>query len=130
VSSTAILIHEREPHWTPELQRQFADEAVVVRHCSPLDWDKRRKSYDAVVLIVDLASSDTAGLAWLMRLRMVVDPMIVLASPELADWEWTLRSLGISSFRTDSLSGSELARQCRRWLLPRKSGKEPSVRNE
>jgi hypothetical protein len=116
--STAILVHEREPYWTPELHRQFADEPVSVRGCSsPADLDGFRTKFNAVVIVVDLASSPSAGLTWLTRRGRVDDPVVVLASSDLADLEWTLRGIGIASFRTDPISSRELARQCRQWLV-------------
>jgi DNA-binding response OmpR family regulator len=119
--STAILVHEPEPYWTPELQRQFVDEPVTVRGCSsPVELDALRTNYDAVVIVFELASSSlTTWLTWLTRRRIVDDPVVILGSPELAELEWTFRSAGVASFRIDPISGRELARQCRQWLTLR-----------
>ncbi|HUQ72952.1 MAG TPA: hypothetical protein VM165_25715 [Planctomycetaceae bacterium] len=117
--SAAILVHEREPHWTPELQRQMADDAVVIRACSSLvEVEGISASYPAVVVVLDLHTDATASLAWLTRrwLQNAAEPVVVLGTADTAEWEWTLRGVGVTSFLTDPIAGRDLARLCRQLL--------------
>jgi hypothetical protein len=114
--ATAILVHERDPYWTPELQRRFVNAPVAVRQCDPVaQLDIVRANYASAVIVIDLRDKPTSVLKGLLERDTAgqFDPIIVLADETLADWEWTLRGLGVTSFWTQPPSGRELARLCR-----------------
>ena len=114
--SAAVLVFERDPYWAPELQRRFHDTAVTVRPCRRLsDLDAVREEFGEAVLILDFSADAMGCLAWLAR-RLAKDPLVVLGSPESADLESTLRSLGVTSFQSELIGGADLARLCRRLL--------------
>jgi DNA-binding response OmpR family regulator len=114
--SAAVLVYEREPYWTPELQRRLADEPVVVRSCGRLsDLDVLPAGFDHSVVILDLTADPAGCLAWLAR-RRANAPVVALGPSELAELEATFRSVGVTSFQTGAVANGDLARLCRRWL--------------
>ena len=116
---STVLVCEREPYWAPELQRRFQQSGVTVRGCRKWsEFEELSRPYAEVVQIVDLEETAADCLAGLgRRLRDPRSrPLIVLASPRFAEWEWILREAGVQAFFSEHLSGEELARCCRRWL--------------
>ncbi|MDZ4687300.1 MAG: hypothetical protein SH850_19665, partial [Planctomycetaceae bacterium] len=75
-------------------------------------------AFAAVVLVLDLQTDPATCLAWLTRrwLRNAAEPVVVLGTADTAEWEWTLRSVGVTSFLTDPIAGRDLARLCRQLL--------------
>lgn len=118
-SQMAILVHERDPYWTPELQRQLANAPIAIRRCERVsELDAVRANYASAVIVIEWRHDAPAIMKWLMD-RVAVrpaDPLIVLADEAFADWEWTLRGLGVTSFLTQPPSGRDLSRLCRTLL--------------
>jgi hypothetical protein len=117
----AVVVCEREPYWTPELQRQFLGSDVAVRGCRK--WGELAplsRPYARAVEVVDLDASPAEILAGLARrsAEPVPCPLVVLARPRFAELEWVLREAGVQAFYADLVPGDELARCCRRWLEP------------
>lgn len=111
--SPAVLVLERDPYWSPELQRRFRDEAVVVRSCRRLgDLDALLTECDAAVVVLVLSADPAGCLAWLAR-RATEVPVVVLGSPESVGLEPMFRSVGATSFQAEVIAGGDLARLCR-----------------
>ena len=120
-TQTAILVCEQEPYWTPELQRQFQSSGLVVRSCRTWkDMIELSQLYSRVVQVVHWGERVAECLAGLgERIHQTnACPLILIATDRFTDWEWLLRDAGVQAFFSDQLTGKDLARCCRRWLLP------------
>jgi hypothetical protein len=118
-ASSTIIVCEREPYWTPELQRQFHGRGVAVKGCRKWsELDALAQGVERVVDIVDVTAFAAECLAALGRrlTEGVARPVIALASPELADLEWAFREGGVAAFFPDLPAPDDLTRCCRRWL--------------
>lgn len=112
-----ILIFEKKPRWTPELQRQFADEPVRVRLCPgiPALRQALQSAAGRVLVVMDLESGPAECLQFLGRLLPARRwPVLVVASKRTADLEWAVRELGVVQFVPQPISGKRLATVCRR----------------
>ena len=146
MTSATIIVFEKQPRWTPELQRQFDGDDVRVRGCTtaadvvhtiaslpkPLaaaEFDLTNESPASVIaplrdrlvgtlILLDLASGPADCLQFLGRSLNATDfpPTVVIGSQELADLEWPVRELGALDFLLGHLSGDDLAAICRRQL--------------
>ncbi len=111
--SATILILEREPYWTPELQRQFYGESIRIRGCRK--WSELADDIHALV-IVNFDEFASECLTGLPRRTHGAGPLIVIGSSASAELEFVLRDAGASAFFPKLPTGEELARCCRRWL--------------
>ncbi len=146
MTSATVIVFEKQPRWTPELQRQFDDDDIRVRGCtSTADVTRAIASHTSPLVIGDIGHSIassanaaaprrdrlvgtlvlldlTSGLAECLQLLgrslKVCDfpPTVVIGNQELADLEWPVRELGAIDFLLGHLSGDELATICRRQL--------------
>ncbi len=113
--AATILVLEREPYWTPELQRQFLTTDVKVRGCRK--WSELSAAIQSdpsglsVIDLADFAADCLTGLAAIHSSRL-----IVISSPQYAELEFALRDAGAAAFFPDLPTGEQLARCCRRWL--------------
>lgn len=120
----AIAVFEKRPRWTPELQRQFVDEAVRVAGCrSTADLDVLLPAGRPGVIVLDLEAAATDCLQYLGR-RAVRDsrrPVVVIGSDRTGSLEWALHEMGVVAFiYEDAVTGRDLARFCRRqWSVER-----------
>ena len=117
--TSTIVVLEARPFWTPELQRQFDGEPVVVRGCR--NWSElqeRSRDATAAVMLLELEGLAAECLSGLTRrLELAArEPVIVISSPRFAELEWVLREAGVSSVFPDLPTGADVARCCRRWL--------------
>lgn len=121
MTAPEIVVHEKRPRWTPELQRQFMGEAVRVRACWSLaDIAPRPADDGPLVAVLDLDAAPAESLHFLARGtgRPWRLPVLVLASPRMADLEWSVRELGATAFLPADIGGDELATLCRRqWRI-------------
>ncbi len=118
---SSIIVCEREPYWTPELQRQFQHTGVAVRGCRHwTEFTELFRGLTRAVQIVDLEHAAADCLTGLVRRQNEPRfwPLIVIASPRFAALEWVLREAGVNAFFSEHPSGEQLALCCRRWLLP------------
>lgn len=117
----AVLVCEREPYWTPELQRQFHGGDIVVRGCQRWsDLAALSREFSRTVHVIDLeqcAAECLIGLGQRCR-EAHASPVVVLSSPRLAELENVLREAGAQAFFPELPTGADLARCCRRWLAP------------
>ena len=121
IAAQSVIVFERRPRWTPELERQFVGENVRVRACTDLrDALPLVEQPEPPVLVLDL-EADTAGclrlLARLMGAAPLV-PIICVASSQSTDLEWAARELGALDFAAGPIPGERLANLCRRqWRI-------------
>ena len=116
-----IIVMERRPRWTPELQRQFVDEDVRVRSCRrTADIERMLGDAPRSILVLDLDAGPAECLQFLGRLigRACSPPIIAIGPERLAELEWQMRELGVLAFLPGTVSGEELAGLCQRqWGL-------------
>lgn len=69
-----------------------------------------------VIVVLDAAPADC--LRWIGRQAETVQssPIVVIASTEYAELEWTIREAGASAFLNDEVGGQEVARICSRMM--------------
>jgi hypothetical protein len=124
------IVFEKKPRWTPELQRQFADDEIRVRACTAVsDIDALlAQTNEAIeqqagvsqrgqaVLVLDFANSPRDSLQYLGRHlgRGLQCAVVLVASKRTAALEWPARELGALQFVTETISGEMLAQLCRR----------------
>ena len=119
-----VFVLEARKRWTPELERQFADEEIRVRgvrSAADIGVDRSERP----VIVVDLASAPKESLALLARLSESSGHGPVLAVGATAqtdsDMEWAVRELGAVAYLPRTVSGEELAALCRRqWTYERR----------
>ncbi len=119
-SSTAtIVVFETQPRWAPELQHQFVDEDVhVVGRSTTTDFVVEVESAERPVGLLEVASDPAGCLARIGTLNSrALPPVVAVLTRDLADLEWPLRELGVTSVVDEFVPGHELAAVCRR-LLP------------
>ena len=117
VPATTIVVCEKRPRWTPELQRQFLEDDVHVRGCRSIDdVESICRDLDAQPLILDFEIGAAECLQFLGRYvgTPLLECVIVIGSRPTADLEWSVRELGALEFVPEFISGSDLARICRR----------------
>ena len=114
----AVAVLEREPYWSPELQRQLGGDGIYVRTCGGTDdVDRVFSEWPRSLAVIELDVAPAAILAWLAkRSGRAAQPLLVFSSAVTNELEWTVRELGATSFRRDLVAGRELAMQCRRLL--------------
>jgi hypothetical protein len=119
MSRRAVVVCEREPYWTPELQRQFLGERVTVRGCRK--WSELvtlSQEFETALRIVDfdfIAAECLAGMAH-DAASVNRQPLLLLVTGERAEFEWPLRDGGADAVLSNRIAADELARYCRRWL--------------
>lgn len=115
MAQSAILIFERQPRWTPELQRQMTDQDIRIRPChSPRELSRVLVDYSKAVIILDLAAGAGECLQFLRSTKRNENvTSVVIASSDDQDLEWPARELGVTAFLIDPVSGDDLAGLCR-----------------
>jgi DNA-binding response OmpR family regulator len=119
IPHAAIAVCERTPYWAPELQRQLGEEGVAVHACQRLnDIDRVLADWPRCGVVLDFDAAPAPTLAWLARRisREAPTPVWLFASTGTAELEWIARETGATFFHCESISGRELATQCRRVL--------------
>jgi len=123
MTTRSILILEHGRRWTPELQRQFADEDVAVRGCrAAADMSVVYAAGERSLAIVDLVSAAAQSRAFFSALvdRGTHSPVIAIGSPGAAELEWVVRELGSDLFLPESVQGEDLAAACRKFWSSQK----------
>jgi hypothetical protein len=121
LATPTIVVFEKQPHWEPELQRQFLGTDVRVRACrATADVLSLLPASGQAVLLLDLEAGPPECLQFLGRWvgRMPAVAIVVVASPRTAELEWPIRELGSLEFLAGFVSGEEMARLCRRQFTP------------
>jgi DNA-binding NtrC family response regulator len=119
MANATVLVFEKRPRWTPELQRQFAGHNVSVRNCHSLaDVNARLQEARQPVAILDFDAAPADVLQFLGKQAGFgsAPPTIVLASAHWAELEWRIRELGAVDFIVGPLPGQHMADLCRRQL--------------
>jgi DNA-binding response OmpR family regulator len=114
-----ILVFERTPYWGPELKRQFSDQSLFVRECRTVgDLNPRIAEFSDCLVVISLNSAPTDCLSWIGKQSQAIagPPIIVIASPEYAELEWTVREAGAAAYVNDEIGGRDLARICSRLI--------------
>lgn len=116
-----IVVLEPAPRWVPELQRQFVDESVTVRACrSAADFRERitlSQTGTPFIAIIDLGVGLSTGLtlvAWLDTQDAA--GTVAIGNDHAITLEPSLRELGATAVHAESLQGSRLAEECRRFV--------------
>ncbi len=112
-----LLVFERRPRWVPELQRQFLGQEVRVRGCRSLkDVEELLADSPRSAAILELDADPGPALRTLARLmaRSPSPTILVVASPEYRELEWSVRELGAVAFLVEPIPGDEMAEYCRR----------------
>jgi len=124
-AESTVVVFEKRPRWTPELQRQFLGQEVHVRMCRSLaDIEQILDVIPSSVVIVELDAAEDRLLPFLARLLGRVPSVVVIAvvSPRLANLEWLVREFGVIACINNSTTGGELAKLCnRQWCCERKT---------
>jgi DNA-binding NtrC family response regulator len=112
-----LLIFERRPRWVPELERQFLGQNVRVRGCRSVKdlWDRFHSSPKCLV-ILDL-DSDLEGCLNTLPQLIAHSPsptILVTASENYRNLEWTVRELGATAILEEPLPGDHMAEWCLR----------------
>lgn len=116
---TGIIVFERMPYWGPELKRQFSDQSVSIRECRSIaDLSPSMALFRGCVVIVLLDAAPADCLRWIDRQSETnqPSPIMVIASVEYAELEWTIREAGAAAFLNDEIGGQEVARLCSRMM--------------
>jgi len=125
MQTLVIIVFEKQPRWTPELQRQFASEAVDVVGCSTSgDFERRCVNSSVGVVDVDAAPQDCLQLLGRLARTGEFPPIIAIGSEQTAALEWPLREFGVLEFAVDRPTGDHLARLCsRQWSNSHEPGR-------
>ena len=116
--SSAIIVFEKKPRWEAELKRELSRDKTRVRAVRttrailPL---VRELPGSVVVLDFDAAPADCLRLIGTLSETSSALP-VAIASPALAELEWTARELGAVAFLPVTITGERLARLCARLL--------------
>lgn len=112
-----IVVCERQPYWTPALQRELLSEPFHVRGCPSLrELDRLISTHPKAMVVMDLEADSAGCLAWLSTHVTRPVPSIICGSPSTSGLEPLCRELGALSFLPDYIPRSEMAALCRRWL--------------
>lgn len=114
-----IIVFERTPHWGPELKRQFSDQSVSIRECRSIaDLCSSIAHFRRCVAIVLLDAAPADCLRWISGQSETnqPSPIVVIASTEYAELEWTIREAGAAAFLNDEIGGQEVAQICSRMM--------------
>lgn len=114
-----IVVFERVPYWGPELKRQFSNQSVSIRECRSVgDLTAAIPLFHKGVAVVILDAAPAECLRWIGQQaeRVNHSPIIVVASSEYAELEWTIREAGADAFLHDETCGHEVARICLRLM--------------
>lgn len=119
IPTRGLLVFERTPFWGPELKRQFSDQQVLVVECrSVQDLSPRMGEFSECLVVLTLDAAVTDCLTWIGRQGQSDQrfPIIVIASSEYAELEWTIRESGVVAFLHDETCGRDLATICGRLI--------------
>src|SRR4051794_21963168 len=120
IARPAVIVCERKPYWTPELQRQFVHGDILVRGCQK--WSElaaRSREFPRVVDVVEFTEENSAECLTGLSQRQESfpsPPLIMIASPRWAVLENVLREAGVKAFFPALPTGKDLAQCCRQWL--------------
>ena len=117
MTPATVIVVERRPRWTPELQRQFINEDVRVRSVrSTADVLEALERTPKCVVLLDFDSALAECLQFLGRWIGPVPflPIVVVGSQRTASLEWVVRDLGALEFFADVPAGEDIVRLCRR----------------
>ncbi len=117
MTPATVIVVERRPRWTPELQRQFVDEDVRVRSVrSTADVLEAVERAPKCVVLLDFDSAPAECLQFLGRWIGLVPflSIVVVGSQRTASLEWVVRELGALEFFADVSAGEDIVRLCRR----------------
>lgn len=125
MAESTIIVFERKPRYTPELQRQFLKDRVGVRACSSMaDVERARVSTPGAVLLLELEAAPAEILQFLGGNvgRTADAPVFVAGSARMAALEWRVRELGAAEFIIEPIGGENLANLCRRHFEQTRTG--------
>jgi hypothetical protein len=117
MSDATVVVFEKRPRWTPELQRQFAGKNVGVRTChaiADVEVAPRESQRAAVILDLEAAPADVLRYLGNRSGRGFSPPAIVVATARWSELEWRVRELGAIEFLFGTVTGVEMAELCRR----------------
>ena len=121
VKRNEILVFEKQPWWTPELQRQFNETGLPIRMATSrtrlLEMLAAAES-PLIVMVFDDAPADCLQTLSVLKAKAQTVPIVVLASIESAELECPVRELGADGFVARHVTGDELASICRRMGVP------------
>ena len=120
-----IFVIERQPRWTPELQRQIhaakssaARDALAVNPCR--NWSGLRPQHVTAgsVIIVDINFGVAECLHFLGRMLPHLDEcaVVIVGSPATHSLEWIFYEMGAAVYLADCHHGEQLMGICRRLL--------------
>jgi len=115
----AVLILEKTPFWSAELNRQFLDEPVSIRVRNQVqDVFSLLASNTVKILIIGVEIELDSVLRLLTDLSQSFPEVqtLVLLSTENLELEWSLREVGVSEIIPAPVSGDQLKQILRRRL--------------
>jgi DNA-binding NtrC family response regulator len=116
-TTPVVIVFEKRPRWAPELQRQFLNELVRVIACrSVRDVEERLAGVARGAVLLDASAAPAECVQFLKNglLNPEALPVIVVATAQLAEREWSFRELGAIAFLSGRNSGHAMASLCRR----------------
>lgn len=117
----SVFVFEKRPRWEPELKRQLPEYRLQVRPCrtgAQLLSLVREQPRSLLVLNLEKSPAECLRLlATLLEWRLP-SRAIAIAGPDMDELEWPARELGALDFLPSTVTGSALARLCRRQLAP------------
>lgn len=118
-----VIVLEKRARWSPELQRQFQKDSVVVRACRDAASLRELIAIARAEANHCIAVLDPAGwpgeclpvIAWLRRLEIRI---VVVGYVGIELLEPSLRELGATTLLLPPVAGYEIGDACRRLLGP------------
>src|SRR5690606_21456136 len=96
-----IVVFEKRPRWTPELQRRFLSEPVRVRGChtaAEVPSLATVAEVACVVLCLDDAEGECLQVLGRLAARRSQAPVVALGGDRTEGLEWPFRELGTTDF--------------------------------
>lgn len=120
-----IIVFEKRPRWTPELQRRFHSDAVNIRGCDSVLAAPDLAAGEGVacvLLSLENAEGDCLQLVARIASRQPEVSLIALGEEQDGGLEWSFRELGATEFLTGIYTAADVARICRRQLAAFRAG--------
>ncbi|MEX0700617.1 MAG: hypothetical protein WD069_00835 [Planctomycetales bacterium] len=114
VPPPTIVVFEKRPRWTPELQRRLVGEPVHVRGCHSAGDVPGLAAAACVVLSLENAEGECLQVLGALAAGGADVPVIAIGSERSAGLEWPFRELGAVEFVAEPFIAEDIARICRR----------------